>query len=745
MGALIEKLGRLSGNVISAAPGIALLLSAFAYGDTWHEPHLSTGMINGTAPSAESVSIPVALNESLLNMAEVNAVSYAARPDDFSADTRINSLTVNNAYDAEGDLFSIPPELHWEGQEPTIALTWANADTPETPLDPQPVSDKSFCEQGMAGSRLVVWPALEQSSEPLALLLFTLTGEPNFGPVALFGPRVRIDVAAAAAAPIAIESDAFDEALKAVKAKVGERITLTITTLGCDGSPSPNTAFVITRSDAVDRQGEVSSSPGVYIDSTVLTGTTSKYQGVTDANGKATVTVKQDNGYGVKTTLTVRPKASASEALQAKIDVIFTVITSPDTPKAHFWGHMPETITASGGLTFERPRLTAELPSPGEAGSVYLNRENWAELTFAQAEKGVNGCASGALPFMKELKALYDEYPSGKLKKTFGLPDDGTYWAGDAKRQGSTIARQSKRMSTGNVYTSKVTDSPQALFMCLKGATHPQAAVIEVTSPDWNADKASIYVKKDDSASITLTVRSADGKLVEGAAFTMQRKETITRSGIASQSANLLVTPVAPSGQSASLYSSPWYGVTNANGQAEISISFIGTNGYAGLKDLMAFTMLDADGIEQTTSLIFASPNSPDSDKATYWGYMPDTVEVNGKTLRRPLLVSEALLPPASNYDGINGHELWANSYYEREDKLNAVAQCGSTDSLPNIDDLTALESIVNTVHWPAGGYLSKSTNDKGEYCIYSESTSSMNCGSSMLASGSGLAACVEK
>ncbi|GKX57774.1 adhesion domain-containing protein [Leminorella grimontii] len=743
MGALIEKLGRLSGNVISAAPGIALLLSAFAYGDTWHEPHSSTGMINGTAPSAESVSIPVALNESLLNMAEVNAVSYAARPDDFSADTRISSLTVNNAYDAEGDLFSIPPELHWEGQEPTIALTWANADTPETPLDPQPVSDKSFCEQGMAGSRLVVWPALEQSSEPLALLLFTLTGEPNFGPVALFGPRVRIDVAAAAAAPIAIESDAFDEALKAVKAKVGERITLTITTLGCDGSPSPNTAFVITRSDAVDRQGEVSSSPGVYIDSTPLTGTTSKYQGVTDANGKATVTVKQDNGYGVKTTLTVRPKASASEALQAKIDVIFTVITSPDTPKAHFWGHMPETITASGGLTFERPRLTAELPSPGEAGSVYLSGENWAELTFVQAEKGVNGCASGALPFMKELKALYDEYPSGKLKKTFGLPDRA-YWTGDAKRQGSTVSRQIIQLSTGvmNTVSLSNSNSTQWMFMCLREGSHPQPAVMEVTSPSWDANRSVIYAKKGEDVSITVTVRSADGRPVEGAPFAMQRRETITRSGIASQPANLLVTPVAPSGQSAGLYSSPWYGVTNANGQAEISISFAGTSGYAGLKDLMAFTMQDADGVEQTTNLIFASPNSPDSDKATYWGYMPDTVEINGKTLRRPPIVAEAQLPPAWTYDGINGDEFWAYSYYEREDKLNAVAQCGSIDNLPDIDDLTALKSIVKTLHWPDGDYLTKSTNDKGEYCTYNNY---MNCGSSTQASGRGLVACVEK
>ncbi len=42
------------------------------------------------------------------------------------------------------------------------------------------------------------------------------------------------------------------------------------------------------------------------------------------------------------------------------MDVIFTVITSPDSDKAKYWGHMPETVTNSAGVKFRRPLLAAD-------------------------------------------------------------------------------------------------------------------------------------------------------------------------------------------------------------------------------------------------------------------------------------------------------------------------------------------------------------------------------------------------
>ncbi|MCV5480671.1 DUF823 domain-containing adhesin, partial [Escherichia coli] len=55
-------------------------------------------------------------------------------------------------------------------------------------------------------------------------------------------------------------------------------------------------------------------------------------------------------------------------------DVIFTVITSPDTDKARMWGHMLGIIEANN--IFKRPRLADE--TANELGAVRENNEDWA-------------------------------------------------------------------------------------------------------------------------------------------------------------------------------------------------------------------------------------------------------------------------------------------------------------------------------------------------------------------------------
>ncbi|WP_143370568.1 adhesion domain-containing protein, partial [Escherichia coli] len=49
--------------------------------------------------------------------------------------------------------------------------------------------------------------------------------------------------------------------------------------------------------------------------------------------------------------------------ITSNLDLIFTVVTSPDAQDADYWGHMPETVTAANGTVFERPKLWKELPS----------------------------------------------------------------------------------------------------------------------------------------------------------------------------------------------------------------------------------------------------------------------------------------------------------------------------------------------------------------------------------------------
>lgn len=58
--------------------------------------------------------------------------------------------------------------------------------------------------------------------------------------------------------------------------------------------------------------------------------------GVTGADGSTTFTLKQDNSTGLRTDLTASLDSVSS--VQATLPVVFTVVTSPDSPKANFGG-----------------------------------------------------------------------------------------------------------------------------------------------------------------------------------------------------------------------------------------------------------------------------------------------------------------------------------------------------------------------------------------------------------------------
>uniref|UniRef100_UPI00147047BC Immunoglobulin-like domain BIg-containing protein n=1 Tax=Escherichia coli TaxID=562 RepID=UPI00147047BC len=79
---------------------------------------------------------------------------------------------------------------------------------------------------------------------------------------------------------------------------------------------------------------------------------------VTGADGTATFTVKQDDSIGLVTNVYAQAYQSSLES--NKLPVMFTVITSPDTPKAKYWGHMAETFTTRSGTAFKRPLRSAE-------------------------------------------------------------------------------------------------------------------------------------------------------------------------------------------------------------------------------------------------------------------------------------------------------------------------------------------------------------------------------------------------
>lgn len=103
-----------------------------------------------------------------------------------------------------------------------------------------------------------------------------------------------------------------------------------------------------------------------------------------------------------------------------KLPVMFTVITSPDTPLASYWGHMSETFTTRSGIAFKRPLLTAEHPA---GQSTMANNESWLSLnTAAKNDVSKSDCGEPYQPLLSEFQELYSEHPNGAIGTDLGLP-----------------------------------------------------------------------------------------------------------------------------------------------------------------------------------------------------------------------------------------------------------------------------------------------------------------------------------
>lgn len=380
----------------------------------WQELTEQTAAINGTPPQADSVTIPVYQGSVQLRSDAANPVDYSAKPSQFSTSDAGSALILTNPHDTEGDIFAVPP-LVWQAERaPTVTLVWADAATPDTPLDPQPVSNISFCAQNLAGRHLVVWSQLDTSTAIPPLWLLTRTGVPYNTAVEVLDQKFAVDIAPAVGDPVTLAADHLDESLNAAKVKAGESIMLTVTTKDCGGEPEGNVDFVITRGDAQNRQGVVNNAAPVRVGNTELTTTATEYHGTTNAEGVATVVVTQANGPGVKTPLIAHP--SSAPALKASVDVIFTTLTSPDSSSANMYGHMAETSTATvdgASYTFYRPKLAAE--TDGEDRTASINNETWAQFNWGHADAHCD-----ILPDARQLEGL--KIARGDLATTLGWP-----------------------------------------------------------------------------------------------------------------------------------------------------------------------------------------------------------------------------------------------------------------------------------------------------------------------------------
>ncbi|EDC8846699.1 hypothetical protein AHZ92_22180, partial [Salmonella enterica subsp. enterica serovar Montevideo] len=226
-----------------------------------------------------------------------------------------------------------------------------------------------------------------------------------------------------------------NESLRNAVAKVGEQVTMNVHSVNAlNGLTVPNAAFTVTMSHGKNRDnattGFTDSSDGTLVMGGTSFGSSQAsmtYQGITDAEGNATLVIEQPQGVGLLTPLTVLPLHSLITA-PVNRSVKFTVPTSPDTPKAHMWGHMADTITVDN-MEFQRPKLAAEATAATRTED--QNNETWARVTHADALNNPNagGCEVNHLPQDHQLSALYAANDGNKIHTVSGWPTSYNYWS----------------------------------------------------------------------------------------------------------------------------------------------------------------------------------------------------------------------------------------------------------------------------------------------------------------------------
>ncbi|EGI7772099.1 hypothetical protein IGT57_002749 [Salmonella enterica] len=673
---------------VSIAPAQALLK-----GGTWQELNSVTGAVNGTAPLADGAIIPLYQGSTLLDPSKTHDIEFSAMPRDFSADATSTSMRAVNSTDTEGDLFSDPPTIAWENrQPPAMGLVWADAATPDTPLSPQPVPNLTFCAQNLAGRQLVAWAQVEDETNVPALWLFTNTGVPNYATIPLLSPKVALNIKPAVSDPVSVSGDHVDASFEASKVKVGESITLTVTTKACDGEPAINAPFVIRREDAINRQGVVNNANPVRVGNTELTTAQTEYHGVTDGQGNATVVVTQENGPGVKTRLIV--SSQNYPTLTDNVDVIFTTITSPDSDKASMYGHMIESATATlNGITytFTRPKLAAE--ASGADKSVVDTNETWALFDWNGADNHCN-----ILPDAEQLVQMRHEHSTLATYTGWPATDDAEYWSSTKDQMSGYHA--AVHMNSASVV--RAADSDTLLVSCVdkaQPAAHPQ-----ITLSPQGPYKAQV----GESIDLTMTVVDRDTqKPLPYRYMELFIDSAKNRKGEHQDAWDNLRVTVDSEGMSAS---SPehYTGVTDVNGQAHLTLKH---NSGLGVETPIRIVMPDDEGgnVELSFSVIFTVVTSPDVDGANMWGHMRGVVDA-GNLYKRPLLAVEA-----SHKDGqfSENNEEWATF----NSVASATAQCG-VGQVPDQSSLAHLYSEhaggqMESEHgWPTEDYFIAADSD---------------------------------
>ncbi len=694
----------------------ALLISAMLPGwswaeSAWQDSSDTVGEFNGTVPTADSASIPVYQGSVFLDPAKTHDVAFTAKPSEFSADVSVSKLLVTNPQDREGDIIATP---RWENQTPpAISLVWADAATPGTLLDPQPVADRSFCAQGLAGRLLVAWAQPDPQQTMPLLYLLTSTGYPYESVLTLADQKVTLKIAPAQGDLISVSAAGYDESSGAAKMTVGGSITLTVTTKDCVGNVVGNIPFVIKRKDAENRQGVVNNTAPVKLGTTELTTTATEYRGTTDANGVATVTVTQANGPGVKTPLVA---SLAGIAQASETAVIFTVLTSPDVPQATMWGHMPETVTAADGAVFKRPLLLKELSSTSGRTAIAEDNEDWAQFTQAQAiSTSSNGCGSEYVPSQAGLESLYEANRGNAMKTVQGWPVASSYLS-STTGSSSLEQRDFKAVNLSSGTSSIIPSATKELLTCQTTPIVKASQIVLEAADPTKFDRMNnvVKAKKGEEAVLRVTTKDAQGNPVGNTAFTLKRNTSVNRANVSTTTsiASLAVTDAWGNTQDDFLSTTlVIYGVTGADGITTFTLKQDQTT---GLKTELTAALDSSSSTKSTLPVVFTVLTSPDSPKAKFWGHMAETATGDdGLIYRRPLLRDEN---SATTSIGtlVEEGEAWSTfpSGLANDTSING---CGA-EYVPTDNELRAIyahqgsSALHDAIGWPVSRFYISNT-----------------------------------
>lgn len=143
-----------------------------------------------------------------------------------------------------------------------------------------------------------------------------------------------------------------------------------------------------------------------------------------------------------------------------------------------------------------------------------------------------------------------------------------------------------------------------------------------------------------------MKVTNSAGQPIDNVLVKISRDVGLRRDGTAYTSSgsedDITLSAIQPSDMATFVMNAPGnflYLKTNEQGQATFTVS---QNATVGLKTMLSATLMDDETRTVSRDAIFTVLTSPDSDKATMWGHMPETVTNSaGVKLRRPLLYSE--------------------------------------------------------------------------------------------------------